>query len=134
MIVCTSEEAATKYCCMMPKKCHGAQCMAWEGMGDNGFCGALPKSEIMQKAVESFGGVPNYEQHPFSPGAQTSAILEALTVATVQTGTIEHGMIISEHQPTNAMPEQDQSLVLPLENSQSNQSQTIHKPKHKGAR
>lgn len=119
MIVCTSEEAATKYCCMMPKKCHGAQCMAWNEIGSRGFCGAVPLPESMQEMVVNH---------------QAADARYKLTVTPLQTGTIEHGMIISEHQPTNAMPEQVQAVTLPLDNPQSSQSQTIHKPKHKGAR
>ena len=127
MKVCTSEESSLFNCYRMIKKCCGAQCMAWEEMGDNGFCGALPKSEIMQKAVESFGGVPNYEPYPFHPARNLSTIPEVLPETTAQPGTIEHGMIISEHQPTNAMPTQVQAVALPLDNLQS---QTIHGHSH----
>ncbi len=39
MIVCTPEAAREYSCCMMPKKCLGDDCMAWNELGDRGFCG-----------------------------------------------------------------------------------------------
>jgi hypothetical protein len=86
--------------------------MAWNEIGSRGFCGAVPLPESMQEMVVNH---------------QAADARYKLTVTPLQTGTIEHGMIISEHQPTNAMPEQVQAVTLPLDNLQS---QTIHGHSH----
>ena len=114
MIVCTHEEAATKNCCMMVKKCCGMQCMAWNELGANGFCGAIPQPEIMQKAQESFGGMP---------------IPRELIVAEITTGTIPQNAVITTSglQPYEEHPQSA--------NQAANIAQmTIHKPKHTGVK
>jgi hypothetical protein len=83
MKVCTSEEATAFNCYRMPKKCCGAQCMAWEETGDNGLCGALPKSEVMMSAGEIRHGadtVPALRSYSFpTMGELKSTELPPLT-------------------------------------------------------
>ena len=46
MKVYTTEDATTKNCCVMIKRCCGNQCMAWETIGDMGYCGMVPKTQV----------------------------------------------------------------------------------------
>ena len=72
MIVCTPDEASTKYCCMMPKRCHGDQCMAWNELGNNGFCGATLQPEIGKQIVTITTVQDNAIAHEL-PGCNTDA-------------------------------------------------------------
>ena len=133
MKVCTSEEAAAFNCYSMPKKCCGAQCMAWNELGENGFCGAIPQPEIMQHAVESFGGVPLFEPYPLNtehPPKEyevlkvvgVSPLLDHVSIDTLNDGSPEHFAVQSSPQAGDVT-----SHTIPLQPA-------LKHNKHKGNR
>ena len=122
MKVYTTEDATTKNCCVMIKRCCGNQCMAWETIGDIGYCGMVPKTQVKdtvqvmvtgnmsrpdgQTDSESFDTMPN------SPQPQTNVSL----------GTIKPNMDIHGNE-----------LPTPQSDQETNHTHTLHKPnKQKG--
>ena len=126
MKVCTSEEATAFNCYRMPKKCCGAQCMAWEETGDNGLCGALPKSEVMQHAVGQFGGMPIFEPYPLNNDPPSSPY-NVLEVVQVSATLLDHVSIDASHGDAPYEPTTSQDL------GQSHTPAPKHN-KHKGGR